>query len=164
MSSYGTGPGNTQPTQVPQQPQVGAPTAAPARKRSPLLIIGGIVVALVLVCVVSIFVLFGAVMNATQPLADAGNVYLTALRDGDYNKAFDLSTQTLQTEVGSAEGLQAALSAKQLDSWSFNSRNVTNDQGTLAGTAKYKTGESGTAEMVLNKVGNDWKVAGVSLK
>lgn len=146
-------------------PPAGAPpAAAPPRGRSPLLIIGGIVLALVLLCVVAGVLLVGGVLNATQPVADAGDAYMAALRDGDYSKAFDLSTSAVQQEVGDAEGLQAGLGGRQLASWIFTSRNISNGQGSLSGTATYTNGESGTVEMVLNQVGNDWKVAGLTLR
>ncbi len=184
MASYGTDTGNTQPQpQMPQMPpelvqlpqpeavpqpqmppQMGVPNVAPPRRRSPLLIIGIIVVALLLVCGGGGFLLFTVVINATQPVVDAGEVYLTALRDGDYNKAFNLSSQSLQQQVGNAQGLQTALSSKPVASWSITSRSINNGQGALSGTTTYKNGETGTVDMVLNKVGNNWKVSGVSLK
>jgi hypothetical protein len=140
---------------------VGAP---PRRKRSPLLIIGGILLVLVLLCGGGIVLLVGGVLSATQPIANVGEAYMTALRDGDYNKAFSLSDPSLQAQVKGAEGLQAALGSKQVATWSFTSRNITNNQGGLSGTTTYKTGESGTVDVVLTQVGNDWKVSGISLK
>ena len=73
-------------------------------------------------------------------------------------------SQSLQQEAGDAQGLQNALSSKQPQSWTFTSRNINNDQGTLSGTASYKDGTTGTVDLVLVKVGNDWKVAGISMK
>jgi hypothetical protein len=139
-------------------------TEAPRRGRSPLLIIGIIVLALILLCGVGGVALFTGVMNATQPVADAGEAYLTALRDGNYSRAYDLSSSALQQEAGDAEGLQAALGSKQLSGWSFTSRNISNNQGSLAGTTTYTNGETGTVEMALTQESNAWKVAGISLK
>lgn len=187
MATYGSGPNDTPPgagpgqsqggyTPPPLQPQQtgytpppgGPPMAVtgvpPKRKRSPLLIIGGIVLVLVLLCVAGFAALGGLVLGATQPVANAGEAYMTALRDGDYSKAFDLSSTALQQEVGNAQGLQTGLSSKQPARWSFTSRNVSNNQGNLSGTTTYKDGTSGTVDMVLTQVGNDWKVAGVSMK
>ncbi|MDQ3931172.1 MAG: DUF4864 domain-containing protein, partial [Chloroflexota bacterium] len=131
---------------------------------SPLLIIGIIVLALVLLCGIGGALLVGGVLNATQPIANAGEAYMAALRDGDFAKAYDMSAPALQQEVGSAEGLQTALSAKQLASWSFTSRNINNGQGALSGTTAYKDGSTGTVDMALTQVGNDWKVAGITLR
>jgi hypothetical protein len=136
----------------------------PARRRSPLLIIGIIVLALVVVCGIGGALLVGGVINATQPVYDAGQTYMTALRDGDYNKAYDLSAPSLQQEAGNAEGLQSVLGTKPLASWNFTSRSINNNQGSLEGTTTYTDGSTGTVTMALTQVGNAWKVAGISLK
>ena len=180
MTSYGSQPGATPPgpgQPPPQQgytpgyvppqggPPPGVPPAEPPRRgRSPLLIIGIILLALLLLCGLGGFFLFNTVMNATQPVVNAGEAYLTALRDGDYTRAYDLSAPALQQEAGDVEGLQAALGERQLASWSFTSRSINNNQGNLSGTTTYTDGETGTVDMALMQVGNDWKVTGISLR
>jgi len=184
MANYGPDPNNPQPPQIPpqvppqqmppqqmppmqppmQQPMMGAPMAPPPRRRSPLLIIGIVVVALIVVCAIGFFAIFGIALTATQPVVDAGNTYMTALRDGDYAKAFSMSTQTLQQQVGDAQGLQTAIGDQQPATWSFDSRNVNNDLGDLTGTATYKSGKSGPLHIQFNKVGNDWKVSFIQLQ
>ncbi len=129
-----------------------------------MLIIVGIVVAAILVCVLAVFLLVGVVFTATQPVVDAGDAFMRALRDGDYNAAFDLSAPSLQAEAGNPAGIETALSFKQPASWSFTSRNINNNDGSLSGTTTYKDGSTGTVEMALTKVGNDWKVTGINLK
>jgi hypothetical protein len=89
---------------------------------------------------------------------------MTALRDGDYSRAYDLSSRALQQEVGDAGGLEDALSAFQPASWSFTSRNITNNQGSLQGTTTYTNGETGTVEMALAQEGGEWKVTGINLR
>ena len=108
--------------------------------------------------------LFNTVMNATQPVVEAGEVYLTALRDGDYTRAYDMSASALQQEVGDAEGLQVLMAERQLATWSITSRSINNSQGNLSGTTTYTNGETGTVEMALTQVGNEWKVSGLSLR
>ena len=177
---YPPAPGPPQPQPGPQPPQYTPPPgyapppggpqmgmtgmAPPPRRRSPLLIIGIIVLALLLLCGIGVAVLVGGVFSLTQPVANAGDAYMAALRDGNYSKAFDLSTPSLQQEVGNADGLKSALSSKQPKSWSFTSRSINNNQGSLSGTASYADGTTGTVDVVLTQVGNDWKVEGISLK
>ncbi len=118
MTSYGSESGGTPPGDQPSTPapgpqptqyspppgympppggmQTGVPGLAPARRRSPLLIIIGIVVGLLLLCGVGIALLIGGVLATTQPVVNAGDAYMTALRDGNYSKAFDLSASSLQ--------------------------------------------------------------------
>jgi hypothetical protein len=149
----------------PGGPQMGMTgMAPPPRRRSPLLIIGIIVVAFLLLCGVGVALLIGGVFAATQPVVNAGDAYMSALRDGDYNKAFDLSTPALQQEVGSADNLKAAVGSKQPTSWSFTSRSINNGQGSLSGTTTFTDGTNGTVDMGLSQVGNDWKVSGIRLK
>lgn len=159
--------GGTSPGYMP--PPSGPPMASPPKsKRSPLLIACGIIVGLLLLCgiggLLGGFALFNGVMNATQPIATSGETFMTALRDGDYNKAYGLCTPALQQELKSADDLKAAMTAKQPTSWSFTSRAINNGQGTLSGTTQYKDGSSGTVDLVLAQVGADWKISGASLK
>lgn len=147
-------------------PPPGGPPVAipPKRKRSPLLIIGGIILGLLLLCGIGAFALFSSVLNATQPIATSGETFMAALRDGDYNKAYDLCAPALQKDLGSAQGLQTGLASKQPTSWSFTSRAINNGQGSLSGTTQYKDATTGTVDMLFAQVGNDWKVTGVTLK
>jgi hypothetical protein len=146
---------------------IGTPPPPP-RRRPTCLIIGIIVVVVLLVCGGGIALLTGGIIagvfTATQPVVDAGDAYMSALRDGNYNTAFNLSSQALKQEVGDAQGLQNALSAKQPQSWTFTSRNINNGQGSLSGTASYKDGSNGTVNIALVKEGNNWVVDGISLK
>ena len=180
MTSYGSQPGGPPPGPGQQPPQQGytpgyvppqggpppgmPPAAPPPRRRSPLMIIGIIVLALAALCGGGGYLLFNTVMNVTKPVADAGDAYMAALRDGDFIRAYDMSGSALQQEVGDAEGLQAAMGDRQLASWSFTKRAIENNQGTLSGTTTYTNGETGTLDMTLTQEGNEWKVAGLSLK
>ena len=167
----------TQPTQYgPPQgyaPPPGGPypvTPAPPseRKRSPILTILLVVLGVLIICgfgsALAFGALFGGVFAVTQPVVDAGDAYMRALRDGDYDTAFELSAPSLQQEAGNAAGIAAALSSKQPSTWSFNSRNINNNDGNVSGTTTYKDGTTGTVEISLTKIGNDWKVVGISLE
>lgn len=170
-------PESGQPTQyVPQQayaPPSGTPPYTPPpveapRKKSPLLLILAIVGGVIVLCVVGIIVfagsIFGGVMALTQPVVDAGDSYMSALRDGDYGRAFELSAPSLQDEVGNAAGLEDALGFKQPASWTFTSRSIRNGEGRVSGDTKYKAGDSGTVEIILTQINNEWKVLGISLR
>ena len=136
----------------------------PPRRRSPLRIILIIVVAFLLLCGIGVALLVGGIFAATQPVVNAGDAYMSALRDGDYNKAFNLSTPALQQELGSADNLKAAVGSKQPTSWNFTSRSIDNGQGSLSGTTTFTDGTNGTIDLGLSQVGNDWKVSGIQMK
>lgn len=155
---YGAPP----PSQPYNYPPVPQPPPAP-KKRSPLLIIIGAIVLAAIICVVAIFLLVGGIFTLTQPVVDAGDAYMTALRDANYNTAFDLSSSALQNEVNNASGLEDALSAKKPSTWSFSSRSINGDTGHLSGTATYSDGKVGTVELSLVKQNGAWKVDGVRL-
>ncbi|HKZ54270.1 MAG TPA: hypothetical protein VJ123_02235 [Anaerolineales bacterium] len=91
-------------------------------------------------------------------LSKVGDEFMTALKNGDYAAAYALCGPDLQQEVGSAEGLQAAIPVA-LSEWSFSSISQSNDSGTLQGTAQ---GPDGAYDLtlVLQKVGDVWKIAG----
>lgn len=158
--TYSAAPTYTQPA-----PVVTAPTPAKSGSgRKIALIVGGVLLGLLLLCVILFGSLFAGVMGLTQPAVDAGDKFMSALRDGNYDRAFELSTPSLQQEVVDAETLRDALESKQPTKWSFTSRNIQNDLATLEGTTTYANNESGQVEMELRKVGNDWRVSFINLK
>ena len=91
---------------------------------------------------------------------EAANGFMTALANGDYAAAYDLSGPQLQAEIGSAEGLQAAIPGA-LSEWKFNSISQDNNTATMDGTG---TGPDGTytVSLYLVRVGDAWKVEGYS--
>jgi hypothetical protein len=155
--------GQYPPTYQPQYPAA-VPTA-PARRRSPWLFIGcGALLLLLLVCGGGGLLFYNGIQSATQPVANAGDAFMSALRDGDYSKAFALCTAAVQQEVTDAKGLEDVFGQYQPTSWNFTGRSIENNTGKLDGTVKYKTGESGTVHLEFENVGNAWKVSQASLK
>jgi hypothetical protein len=139
--------------------------AAPAAKRrSPWLVIGGIVLLLLIVCVVGVGLLVTFVFNQTQPVVNAGDAFMSALRDGNYDKAFDLCTTSVQQEVTDAKGLEDVFSSFQPASWNFTSRSIDNNVGKLDGTVSYKKGDTGSVHIETEKVGEAWKISQAQLK
>jgi hypothetical protein len=129
-----------------------------------LLIVGAVLLVLIVGCVVLFGSIIGGAIGLTQPAADAGDKFMAAVRDGDYNRAYDLSTPALQQEVGNADGLRQALESHAPATWTFLSRNINNDVAGLTGTTTYKDGSQGTVDMELRQVDGNWKVSFVDLK
>ncbi len=131
-----------------------------------VLIIG----AVLLVCCVGIVAVAGlgglAALGATQPAAQAGENFMSALKAGDYSKAFDLCDPALQSELKDVQGLETMITNGnvQPNSWKFTSRNVDNSSAKLEGSATFTGDRAGTVSLELNKTGNDWKVIGFHLK
>lgn len=161
-------PPNQPPPQYNPQQGYSYPAApqpvAPPKRRSPLLFILLTILGVIVVCVVGVFLLIGGIFAATQPVVDAGDAYMAALRDTDYSRAFDLSSTALQQKAVDASGLETALSSKVPATWTFTSRGINNNDGSLSGNDTYKDGTTGTVELSLLKEGDKWKVDGINLK
>ena len=131
-----------------------------------ILIIGAVVVML---CVCAFAAIIGIAIlggvGLTQPSADVGEKFMTALKAGDYDSANGLCHPALQQKVGGAAGLKRLVESgkAQPSKWSFSSRNVNNDEATLEGTVTMAGGE-GTVKLDLVKVGNDWKIIAFNLQ
>lgn len=166
--------GYTQPAQsgyadAPQYPQPSPVVTAPPPAKSGsgrkiALIVGGVLLGLLLLCGILFGSLIAGVFGITQPAVDSGEKFMAALRDGEYDRAFELSTPTLQQELGDSDTLRDALQSKQPTAWTFTSRKIENDLATLGGTTTYANNEPGRVEMELRKVGNDWLVSFINLE
>jgi hypothetical protein len=128
-----------------------------------ILVIVGV---LVLCCaLIGLFVLVtggtavGAALGLTQPAVDTGNEFMQALKDENYELAFDLCAPNIQEELGSAEGLQEfiEIADRQPEKWKFSSRSVENDVADLSGPATFRFGEA-TLTLQLTKIDDSWKV------
>jgi hypothetical protein len=95
------------------------------------LIIGGGIVAL---CIAFLAFTIGGAFFLTQGVADAGNTFMTALQENQMDDTYALFAQGLQDEVD-LETFAGTFSDLGIESWSFSSRSVENNQGQLSGTA-----------------------------
>ena len=138
--------------------------------RKVLLIIGAVLLALCLLCglIIGAVTLFPIVLGfgATQPAADAGEAFMTALKSGSYPQAYGMCAPALQQELKSPQGLQQLVTNGKVQpaSWSFSSRNVNGNSAQLDGTATFANGTQGTVRIVLAQNGSVWQVVGFNLK
>jgi hypothetical protein len=118
-----------------------------------LLIIGG----LVLACVVFAVAVFGLAFVATNGAATAAEDFMKAVQAGDTASAYAMFTPALQADVSSGE-FNETLGAANLESWSFTSRSVDNNLGSVSGTAVI---DGETLNATVNLANNDgWKITG----
>jgi hypothetical protein len=98
-----------------------------------LLIIAGAVLVLCLVCVGVIVLSVGLGVGLTQPIANVGDEFMTALKNEDYTRAYNLCAPSLQQELRNPQNLANLIrnARVQPTQWSYTSRNVSNDQGQL---------------------------------
>lgn len=136
-------------------------------KNKTWLIIG--IVALVLCCgIIIVIALVGGLLGfgLTQPAATTGEAFMTALKDGNYSKAYDLCTPDLQQELGGVQGLQAIIvdNNVQPTGWTFSSRETSGSMAELKGSVTFTGGRAGSVRVTLSQVGNNWLVAGFNLR
>lgn len=131
-----------------------------------LLVIAGGLLVLCLVCAGVLVVTFALGMGATQPIANVGDEFMTALKNEDYNRAYSLCAPSLQQELRNPQGLANLIRNANVrpTQWSYSSRNVTNDQGQLDGSVTFVGNREGTLQLVLTRVGGTWKIAGFHLR
>jgi hypothetical protein len=141
----------------------------PKKKRSLLstaLIIPSLIALVFFGCVVIFAGIFIFSIVGTQAVVDVGDEFLTALRDSDYQAAYNLAAPTLQSELRNADALRVRITERRLtpQSWSFNSRSIDNNVGRASGTVTYADGREGTVNLNFINDGNAWKISGFNLQ
>ena len=103
------------------------------------------------------------VFRLTAPMTEEGEKFLGKLGSGSTEAAYGMASATLrssQTEDDFARTVKAyGLDGFESASWS--SRNITNDRGTLEGTARTKSGGSVPLTIEMIKEDGTWKVLSI---
>ncbi|MCA1553323.1 MAG: hypothetical protein LC737_02990 [Chloroflexi bacterium] len=106
----------------------------------------------------------------TIQVTAVGTDFMTRLKNGDWNGAYNLCTPELQKELGSAANLNKRITdgKAQPASWSFadfSSITPTSSDAQIDGTATFSGNRTGTLRLVLDRVGaNQWKISGFNLQ
>ena len=164
-----TGP-TYQPPSPGYQPPPGGPTytpppaAAPAKRPRWLFAAIGCLGLVIIGCIAFFAITFFAASNLTQPMTNAGESFLTAVRDGNYPAAFALCTPALQQELGDAQQFASSMQDIKLTKWDFSSRRIENNTGYLEGTATLSGGKQASLQLALDQVNGDWKVSGYNIQ
>ena len=150
------------------------PPAAPRRSnRNRIFLLLGGGCALLLLCAVCLFAVVAmgglaalGIGTTFAPIDAVANSFMTGLRDGDWQQAYSQLAPELHREVGNVNQFQQLITRGQAvpASWNWTSRNVNNDVATWTGTAQFKSGRSGTAELELLRRGNDWRIVSFDLQ
>ena len=116
------------------------------------LVIGG---AVLLAFVGGILIL---VLSLTRPVVNGADAFMGALKGGQYELAYARAAPSLQQEVGDAEGLSARIGPYRPQSWSWSQRKLRNGIGLVSGSATWQGGNTGTAQIELHQVNDEWRV------
>jgi len=112
---------------------------------------GGVLVAFVAIVFVLVF-------SLTRPVVDGADAFMGALKDGRYEQAYARAAPSLQRELGDAEGLAARIGAYRPQEWGWSQRQLRNGIGQVSGRATWQGGNTGTAELELHQVNDEWRV------
>lgn len=98
------------------------------------------------------------VSSLTAPVVAGGDAFMTALRDGQFERAHALATPRLQQELGSAAAFADRVGPFRPREWRWSHRALRNGVGALGGSAEFADGP-GRVQIELHKVGGEWRVA-----
>ena len=139
--------------------------------RKLITILGVVVLVCIVLSVIALLVAgpaIGRLFNSTVALTDTGGKFMTDLKNEDYTAAFSLVSPEQQSALGgSGDGLKQILENGQVSkpvSWNFTSFQIVNDQGTVGGDVTYAENVTKTLQLVLTKSGDNWLIAGFSIK
>ena len=101
--------------------------------------------------------------TALGPMVQSGDDFMGGLRDRQFDRAYALTTPTLQREIGSAASMGQSIGAYQPAGWSWSQRSIRNGVGRLEGSVTYGGGRSGQVRLQLQEVDGQWRVEAYSL-
>jgi hypothetical protein len=134
-------------------------------RRTVLLIIGLIFGGCVLVGICTGAFVFG-IFKLTQPVVDASAGFMDALKAADYTAAYDLMDSSLQAEFENAAAFGTFMRERSItpESWSFGSRSIENNTGSVSGKMVGTDGTTFTMDLsLINRDGN-WLLTGFSFE
>ena len=131
-----------------------------------ILLIGGGIALVCIACIAFAAIIGGGVFFLTKQVADAGDEFLRAVKAEDYEAAFALTDPSLHNEIPDAEALEAFFVGNGFypQSWTFNSRNIDNNRGSLSGSVTLTNGVKLQLEMNFIKVDGDWQLTGIHFR
>jgi hypothetical protein len=132
--------------------------------------VGRVGASIFLILFVLLFTPGCGVVKTAQAFNQTGNDFMTALKDGQYETAYALFHENLQSEVGSLESLEAMIEDNnaQPKDWTFSSWNMSTDEdgnnlATVEGSVTYMDDRQGTVDLELVQEGETWKILSFSL-
>lgn len=91
---------------------------------------------------------------------DSANAFMVALRDKDYEAAYELGTADFQNQVQHPENLIVLLQHPR--DWQFNSFSIKNAAGRVSGSVQLDDGSSRAISIFLQQERDGWKISGIN--
>ena len=102
----------------------------------------------------------GAVKDLSA-VNDAGDAFMTALRDGDVVTSWNMLTTEVQTEIGDIASWQDFVIPRNFSEWKFSNTQVENNVAQLDGEATLGA-DSYSVVLVFQKVDDYWLLSGIN--
>jgi hypothetical protein len=100
------------------------------------------------------------ISNDIKGAGDVGKAFMTALKNGDNQTSWDMSTSDIKDQIGGYDNWVAFTAPRQFEDFTLNSTNIDNDKATLEGEATL-AGDTYKVTLILYKSGDTWQVAGL---
>ncbi len=111
---------------------------------------------------------YDKILEDTSTTSTAGENFLQALKDGDYETAYALLHPDVQSEISGPESLKANFPPSVIDTWEYEATSVTTTEGAggiaLTGILTLIDGSQLDMQLILVKVGEENRVAGYSFQ
>jgi hypothetical protein len=98
------------------------------------------------------------VLTLVQPIVTVGDGFMAALQANNDAQAYALFDPDLQRELSSVAGLSSRMRDHRPAEWSWSTRSIRNGVGRLEGSYTSSEGRSGTIQIILRQVDNDWRI------
>lgn len=142
------------------------------RKRSVLSIFLIVIVILLLIAVLLYALLAPAISNVFEDILEegtvAGDAFMQALKDAEYDKAYGLLHPELQQQLGGPDTLESNFPASLIESWEYEAEAVAGEDGEsavrLVGVLNLTDGSQLDMQLVTNWDGDEGQVAGYSFQ
>ena len=120
-----------------------------------------------LIGMISILMMFSLVScglsdtMADMDLKNVGNIFMTALRDGEHATSWSMLGDDVKTEIGSEAEWTKFAEIRNFSMWKFNETIIENDTGLIDGEATLGA-DTYSLRMIFKKIDDEWKVYGLS--
>lgn len=102
------------------------------------------------------------VFSLTRPVVETADIFMSALRDGDFGRAYSQSSPALQREMGDAQGFGRGIGPYRPATWSWSQRSIRNGIGRVSGSVTYQAGTRGSVRLTMRQVSDAWRVEAFS--
>lgn len=127
-----------------------------------LLGIGITILAIVIVCGGGAGLFIWFIYNLLAAPREAGNEFMQAVADQQYDTAYAMLTPAYQTRLENASGLAAIFIEAPPATWDFSSTTINNSVGSVTGTLTDTDGEIYTLTLSLLEINEEWHIDGVT--